>query len=87
MVSKLRELGEMCWRLMPTIVGEITTVLSDRKHTNGAGADKSLSSRWEFLRKTLMAGVCAAGTSVLFILASLVEKDTVLRNCVKDMNL
>lgn len=26
------------------------------KHINQAGADKSLSSRWEFLRKALMAG-------------------------------
>lgn len=55
------------------------------KHINGAGADKS--SRWELLRKTLMAGTCTAGTSVFFILASLVEKNTLLRNCVKEMNL
>jgi hypothetical protein len=56
-------------------------------HIHGTGADKSLSSRWDFLRKTLVVGTCAAGTSVFFILASLVGKVMVLRSCVKEMNL
>lgn len=57
------------------------------KHINGAGADKSQSSRWKFLRKVVMAGTCTAGTSAFFILVSLVEKDMALRNCEKEMNL
>lgn len=32
-----------------------------------------------------MAGACAAKTTVFFVLASLVEKDVILRNCVKEM--
>lgn len=58
-----------------------------KKHINGLGQRRVRATDGKFLRRVLMTGMCTPGASVFFILVYLVEKEMVLSNCGKEVNL